>query len=89
MVNESVDCLSAARCRLVAADLVSSGLVQGFVVPLLALLDLQSLENVNTNFRQLTDSMTQPEWRAVRARLVPCGHHLANMTTGQTTAALT
>ena len=87
-ISQGTNCPRAASCRLLAADLVSSGLVQRFVVPLLALHDLQSLENVDTNFRQLTDSMNQPAWRAVRARLAPCGHHLANMTTGQTIAAL-
>lgn len=68
------------------AELISSGLLQR-LLPLLAIRDLQSLLNVSVTLRQLTDSLTQPEWRAVPARIVPASHYLADVASGQPRAA--
>ena len=69
------------------AELIDSGLVQR-LVPYLALRDLQSLGNISTVLREWLDSVAQPGWQQIRARLVPASHYLASVVTGLSTATI-
>lgn len=82
----SCDRVDAADGKPALAELISSGLVQ-HLVPFISLRDLQSLENVGSVLRQLTDSLVQPDWRAVAARIVPATHYLTGVSSGQPRAA--
>ena len=67
------------------AEVISSGLVPR-LVPHLDLSDLQSLVNVDRTLRKLLDTLAEPDWAGIRARIVPSGHYLVGVTSGQTRA---
>ena len=80
------ECTNSAETHgQIVARLIGSGLVQR-LVPVLALRDLQSFVNVCPALREWTDSLPQPNWQAIRARLVPASHYLASVVIGLSTA---